>query len=162
MPLDESALDAFSRGFASELFAAFPWLRELAQIEANPACDAGSLWVRAPAPGNPCARTLGISTHNGEVTISFAFSHTHVSWPSEDGDEDEAIEILSGLFADRYLAEDSFRGRRWIRSCFPVPEQEIEALPGVLTVVSSWSGRLDRVTPGSGPELPGFRGPGSP
>ena len=143
-PLDDSALNPFSRSFASLLFAEFPWLRAYA-LAAAPRDTPGSFTVRVPSQGDPCGRLLEVTTNGDEVTICFAFlAHTHSYWPDDDYG-DGPLALLHGLFDDSYLAEDSFRGRNWCGSSFPVRESELEPEPGLITVVSSWSGRADRV-----------------
>ena len=123
-------------------------------MDDNPDADEGSLRVELAAASDPCARQMDVSTDRGEVTICFACAHCHIDWPDDDWREGGPLLVLRDIFADRYLAEESFVNRRWTGSGFPVKEIELDPLPGVITLVSLWSGRFDRFIDRSGERRP--------
>lgn len=145
-----NTLDPLSEAFAEALFAEFPWMRGHSGPPEDSAL-AGTLWVLYSPPPAREDTAFSISTADGEITIGFSAFHTHFSWPPEG--EDDALEFIRDLIAERILIEAWFKAGRWTGSgtLQPGESPNLRAMEDDHQVwVRSWSGRHDRTYRGRG------------
>lgn len=147
------SLDAFSRGFAEALFAAYPdWI---AHAKFDRATDSGSdyLVVYVPSPpGSHMSPGLYILTEDEEVTVGFDAYHSHFDWPATHDDVAvDPMALIGAVIDERVAAASVWEGEKW---CGSWPEYDGSNVdsdkyrgPGRQLRIRSWRGTLDHDAP---------------
>ena len=146
--LDEKRLDAFSRNFASALFAAYPeWRRSAEMFEALDA-STHCLLVRIPAPAESrAAYPLLITTDNEDVTIGFDSYHSHFEWPCADNECGNPLAFIADLLCERLKVVSFWQDDKWCGSQTLAAGEELGRARYVSGAanrveVRSWHGRF--------------------
>lgn len=150
-PLVPERLGAFSKRFASAIFAAFPHLRQFATMFSSHEPDGLSLYIMVPSPSGDKDRFIEVWVDE-EVTPTIAFGLTHAHRASDEAGIAETIDLCRAVFADKLLIIEDVGGEydghaSWVD--LRDPDALLEEItspysPGDARL-KSWSGAVDRI-----------------
>lgn len=155
MPFDTAQLDEFSGAFAEALFTVYPKWVGYARVDIAEDGETPDLVVEVPSPssqnGSP---TLLVYTEDREVTVSFAYYHSHFDWPPDDPDMTRnALAFIAAILNEEIGAASGWNGDKWAGSWLVRKGEPIAPPKNMPTMelirVRSWQGTLNHDLAGS-------------